>query len=105
MNGEINNPEIIKNANKLINMKVNSNKALVAILFFLKIMMLVKRMGKMEINVTIISEIGRFNLVKTSLNTDANICAENAHVAIFAIHKKKPIIKAKKPPIPSLPKL
>ena len=105
VDGEINNPEIIKNANKLINMKVNSNKVLIAIFCVLKIIMLVKSIGKIDITVTITSEIGRFNLVKTSLNTAANICAENAHVATFAIHKKKPIIKAKNPPRPSLLKL
>ena len=105
VNGEINNPEIIKNANKLINTKVNSNKVLIAIFCVLKIKMLVKSIGKIDIIVTIISEIGRLNLVKTSLNTAANICAENAHVAILAIHKKKPIRKARNPPRPSLLKL
>ncbi len=73
VNGEINNPEIIKNANKLINTKVNSNKVLIAVFCVLKIIMLVKSIGKIDIIVTIISEIGRLNLVKTSLNTAANI--------------------------------
>jgi hypothetical protein len=103
--GDVINPEIIKNPNKPINMSVNSNNTLVAIFFFLKIIMLVKSMGKIDIRVIIISEIGRLNFLKTSLNTKANVCAENEHVAIFAIHKKNPIMKAKNPPIPSLPKL
>ena len=105
VSGDINIPEIIKNPNKPINMKVKSNKALVAIFFFLKIITLVNRIGKIDINVISISEIGRLNFLKTSLNTNANVCAENEHVAIFAINKKNQIMKAKNPPIPSLPKL
>ena len=35
----------------------------------------------------------------------AKAWAENEQVAIFAIHRKKPIIKAKNPPTPSLLKL
>jgi hypothetical protein len=105
VNGEINNPEIIKKPSKPINMKVKNIKALTVIFCLLKNIKLVKRIGKIDIRVINISEIGMFNLLKTSLITKANVCAENEHVAIFAIHKKKPIIKAKNPPIPSLLKL
>jgi hypothetical protein len=59
--GENTNPQIIKNPNKPINTKVNSNKALIAILCVLKINMLVRKIGKTDIKVTSISEIGRFN--------------------------------------------
>ena len=37
--------------------------------------------------------------------TKANAWAENEHIAIFAIHKKKPIMNAENPPIASLLKL
>jgi hypothetical protein len=105
MIGEVNKPDIMKIPNKPINMKVKISKTFVAIFFFLKIIMLVKIIGKIEIKVINTSGIGKLSLVKTSLNTKAKVCAENEHVAIFAIHRKKPIIKAKNPPIPSFPKL
>ena len=103
--GTIIKPKTIKNTTNANKMNVNSNNVLIAIFCVLKITKLVNNIGKIDIKVITVFESGMLNLAKTSLNTIAKVWAEKAHIATFAIHKKKPIIKAKKPPIPSFPKL
>ena len=69
----INNPETIKKANNAIRINVNSNKVLIAIFCVLKIIKLVNSIGKIDIKVRTVFEIGMLNLAKISLNTEAKI--------------------------------
>ena len=73
VNGAIINPEIIKNANNAIKINVKINNVLIAILCVLKMTKLVKSIGKIDITVRIVFEIGMLILAKTLLNTDAKI--------------------------------
>lgn len=56
--------------------------------------------------ITIMRKRGGINVAGKKLSiTTTKAWAEKENVAIFAIHRKKPIIKARKPPSASLLKL
>ena len=103
--GDIINPDIINNIKIPISKNVDVNNALIAILCVLKIQILVINIGNMLIRI-IMGEVNEIlNFLKISLITKAKVWAEKEQAAILAIHKKKPIIKARNPPNPSLLKL
>jgi len=91
----------MKNINIPIRIRVDINKALMAIFCVLKITRPVNNKGKILIRLIYRGSIPP----KTWSITKAKVCAENEQAAILAIQKKNPIINAKKPPKPSLVKL
>ena len=81
------------------------NNAFIAILCVLKIQILVISIGNILTRISMGKENEIPNFTNTSLTTKAKVWAEKEQAAILAIHRKKPIMKAKKPPNPSLLKL